>query len=180
MQKINKKDVRNLTIFSVIAFFAVFMLVFLSYRLNFVSEIKIFDGLSSENSDWGNLGSFISGTLGTLAASFALFWLIFSVNIQKEEIDNLKVNLDLTLDEQKKQTELSALTSMISVCEHEITVIHQDLISRETGVELESFATVADLRVSLMEKNAEMSSYRSEIQRILQFKYNPSIDDNDY
>lgn len=64
MQKINKKDVRNLTIFSVIAFFAVFMLVFLSYRLNFVSEIKIFDGLSSENSDWGNLGSFISGTSG--------------------------------------------------------------------------------------------------------------------
>ncbi|MEM5513194.1 hypothetical protein WNY79_09875 [Pseudoalteromonas sp. AS84] len=77
--------------------------------------VSVFNGSLSKNSnDWGSFGSYLSGTAGVVIALFAVIWLIYSVSIQKEEIEKLKIELNKSAIEQEQQTEISALTALIS------------------------------------------------------------------
>jgi len=74
-----------------------------------------FDGQFSRNQqDWGAFGSYISGTIGVLAACLAVIWLIRSVSIQQKELIYLKDELKNSFNEQKKQTHINALTAILN------------------------------------------------------------------
>ena len=79
------------------------------------SYVSVFnDSLSKNSNDWGAFDSYLSGTAGVVIALFAVIWLIYSVSIQKEEIEKLKIELNKSAIEQEQQTEISALTALIS------------------------------------------------------------------
>ena len=59
--------------------------------------------VSNSQQDWGAFGSYISGTVGVLAACLAVVWLMISVHLQKVELQHLKSELASSADEQKNK-----------------------------------------------------------------------------
>lgn len=59
--------------------------------------------VSTENGDWGTFGDFIGGILNPIIASFALYWLITSVNLQIQELKKTNDALAKTVETAEKQ-----------------------------------------------------------------------------
>jgi hypothetical protein len=127
--------------------------------------------LSGTHSNWGDFGSFISGTIGVVAACLAVIWLIISVNLQKIELARLKAELKQSANEQKKQTHISALTALVNSSQQAISGHHNDLVARKNGVELESMATEADIRMGINSELLKLKFYEDQIKLYIKEQY---------
>jgi len=125
-------------------------------------------GLSSEQQDWGAFGSFLSGTLGVLIALLAVIWLIKSVQMQKKELVHLKSELKATSNEQKKQTQISALSALISSSESAINVLESKLVATNSGDKhlhpMEDIMFIHDL---INEEERKISFYKVRLESYL-------------
>ncbi|MBU2885623.1 hypothetical protein KO507_07600 [Gilvimarinus agarilyticus] len=90
-------------------------------------------GVSYDQQDWGNFGSYLSGTVGVLAACLAVIWLMISVHLQKIELSSLKAQLEESEKEQQKQTHISALTAMLNSSAQALALYQSDLIALNDG-----------------------------------------------
>lgn len=127
--------------------------------------------LSGTHSNWGDFGSFISGTIGVVAACLAVIWLIISVNLQKIELARLKTELEQSAHEQKKQTHISALTALVNSSQQAISGHHNDLVARKNGVELEFMATEGDIRMAIDSEWRKLMFYEAQIKIYLNEQY---------
>lgn len=59
--------------------------------------------VSVDNGDWGTFGDFFGGVLNPVIASFALYWLITSVNLQIQELKKTNEALVKTVETAQKQ-----------------------------------------------------------------------------
>ncbi|MDC5805215.1 hypothetical protein OPW36_18455 [Vibrio europaeus] len=143
-------------------FVSVFLLVFVGIVSFGSFFFKFNGGLSSDQQDWGAFGSFLSGTLGVLIAFLAVAWLIKSVQIQKKELSHLKNELKATGMEQQKQTEISALSALISSSESAISVYESKLVAMNNG----------DKHLHPMEDNILLHNLIHEEERKINFYKN--------
>lgn len=127
--------------------------------------------LSGTHSNWGDFGSFVSGTIGTVATCLALIWLIISVNLQKIELARLKIELEQSSNEQKKQTHISALAALINSSQQAISGHQNDLIARKNGVELEFMASESDIRIAMDDEWRKLYFYEGQIKVYLKEQY---------
>ena len=128
--------------------------------------------LSTEHQDWGALGSYLSGTVGVVAASLAVVWLIKSVHLQKNELAHLKQELKGSSDEQKKQTFISALSALISSSRQAITEYQQDLIALNAGDKhFHPMLTDVDLRMAMDNEQRKVVFYETQLELYLKDQY---------
>ncbi|MGI2144454.1 hypothetical protein [Shewanella frigidimarina] len=101
----------NKSVFMLVSITLLLIIIAFSLGLFFYN----FNGLfSPEQQDWGAFGSYISGTIGVFSACLAVVWLIRSVNLQQVELQHLKTELKNSYEEQKKQTQINALTALLT------------------------------------------------------------------
>jgi hypothetical protein len=127
--------------------------------------------LSGTYSNWGDFGSFISGTIGVIAACLAVIWLIISVNLQKVELARLKTELEQSSNEQKKQTYISALTALINSSMQAIAGHQNDLVARKNGVELEIVLNEPGIRMAMNAEWRKLKFYEEQIKMYLKEQY---------
>ena len=72
-------------------------LVLIAYFSNFHVSVSV------DNGDWGTFGDFFGGILNPVIASFALYWLITSVNLQIQELKKTNEALATTVATAKEQ-----------------------------------------------------------------------------
>jgi hypothetical protein len=128
-----------------------------------------FDGqLSVNQQDWGAFGSYVSGTVGVFAACLAVIWLILSVSIQQKELKYLKGELENSFLEQKKQTEISALTAILT-SKQQAKVNDQSLLQRikakTNGKRLLVDSAIIEHRIT--QTDSEIAFYEGEIEKYL-------------
>ncbi|MEQ1582511.1 MAG: hypothetical protein ABL862_08735 [Candidatus Nitrotoga sp.] len=63
---------------------------------------------------WGAFGDYVGGILNPLVASFALYWLVTSVRLQKQELHETRVELAKAGRAQETQARMQLLSSQIS------------------------------------------------------------------
>jgi hypothetical protein len=148
---------------------------------------KFDGGLSNEQQDWGAFGSYISGTVGVLAACLAVIWLIRSVSIQQTELEHLKKELKSSSDEQKKQTHTSALTALLTSNQQAVandrTLLYSinngsegvDLIKNHGKFILDYKTTLIKARISFTLEKIEF--YEKQLENYLTTTYVPTDDD---
>lgn len=133
---------------------------------------KFNGGLSGNQQDWGAFGSYLSGTVGVVAACLAVIWLMISVHLQKQELKHLKNELASSAEEQKKQTYISALSALISSSRQAIAEHQNDLIALNDGDEhLHPFADKAHLLMSIDSEWAKITFYQKQIEQYLKEQY---------
>lgn len=76
---------------------SIITLVLLLYFSNFHVSVSV------ENGDWGTFGDFFGGILNPVIASFALYWLITSVNLQIQELKKTNDALETTVETAQRQ-----------------------------------------------------------------------------
>lgn len=97
----------SITVLAIVAF-----ALLLSYTLWFF--VYLGEPLSSSPSVWGAFGDYIGGVLNPLVASFALYWLVTSVRLQKQELHETRVELTKAGKAQEKQARMQLFSSQIS------------------------------------------------------------------
>lgn len=134
---------------------------------------KVFNGPLSVNHEiWGAFGSFISGTIGVIAACTAVIWLIISVHLQKTELEQLKNELVSSANEQKKQTNISALSALINSSRLSIASYQNDLIALNSGEKhLHPMDDEQSIHQRIDEEWRRLSFYQSAIESYLEQKY---------
>ncbi len=129
-------------------------------------------GVSNDQQDWGNFGSYLSGTIGVLAACLAVIWLMISVHLQKIELSNLKAQLEESEKEQKKQTHISALSAMLNSSTQALAQYQSNLIALNNG---EAHLHPMDDRIGIhlrMDKEwQKMNFYQTQMEAYLLEKY---------
>lgn len=76
---------------------SIIALVLIAYFSNFHVSVSV------DNGDWGTFGDFFGGILNPVIASFALYWLITSVNLQIQELKKTNEALEKTVETAEKQ-----------------------------------------------------------------------------
>ncbi|MFZ3409019.1 hypothetical protein [Vibrio chagasii] len=133
---------------------------------------KFNGGLSGNQQDWGAFGSYLSGTVGVVAACLAVIWLMISVHLQKQELKHLKDELASSAEEQKKQTYISALSALISSSRQAISEYQSDLIALNDGDEhLHPMADKQHLLMSIDSEWAKITFYQKQIEQYLKEQY---------
>ncbi|ALO34507.1 hypothetical protein CMT41_07095 [Colwellia sp. MT41] len=128
--------------------------------------------VSNSQQDWGAFGSYISGTIGVLAACLAVVWLMISVHLQKVELQHLKSELASSADEQKKQTYISALTALISSSRQAITEYQNDLMALNNGSKhLHPMVDKVGIFMSIDEELMKLKFYQEQIAIYLKEQY---------
>lgn len=142
---------------------------FLAFGLFFYE----FNGkLSNNHQDWGAFGSYLSGTLGVLAACLAVIWLMMSVHLQKVELQQLKDELTSSAAEQKKQTYISALSALISSSRQAVSEYQNDIIALKDGYShILPLASDVDIRMALDEESRKIFFYQKQLECYLEEKY---------
>lgn len=84
-------------------------IVLILYFSNFHASV------SKDNGDWGTFGDFFGGILNPVIASFALYWLINSVNLQIKELKKTNQALDTTVKTAKDQQDQMAIQNFESL-----------------------------------------------------------------
>ena len=152
-------------------------LSFLLLALTTVVSIGLFfitfsGELSTNHQDWGALGSYLSGTVGVVAASLAVIWLIKSVHLQKVELAHLKKELKDSSNEQKKQTYINALSALISSSRQAITEYQKDLIAPNAGDKhFHPMLTDVDLRMAMDKEQSKVLFYERQLEFYLKDQY---------
>lgn len=130
------------------------------------SYVSVFNGSLSKNSnDWGAFGSYLSGTAGVVIALFAVIWLIYSVSIQKEEIEKLKIELNKSAIEQEQQTEISALTALISSYGTSAQVTQLKLNGCNDGTNhISNNESITSIKTQLEHELAKVNEYTANLE----------------
>lgn len=71
--------------------------------------------VSVDNGDWGTFGDFFGGILNPVIASFALYWLITSVNLQIQELKKTNEALEKTVETAERQQNQSSIQNFESL-----------------------------------------------------------------
>lgn len=82
---------------------------------------------SSDPAEWGQFGDYMGGILNPIVAFGAFLWLVASVRVQERELSDTKTTLKKTLDEQRRQAEISLLTARIESLNIELSSIVNEL-----------------------------------------------------
>ena len=61
-----------------------------------------FDRLSTDTTVWGTFGDYVGGSLNPLLSFLALIALLYTIRLQKEELETSRAELELTREELKK------------------------------------------------------------------------------
>ncbi|MEZ9667439.1 hypothetical protein AB4284_07110 [Vibrio breoganii] len=124
--------------------------------------------LSQRSDDWGAFGSYLSGTAGVIIALFAVIWLIYSVSIQKEELAQLKNELEKSGDEQVIQTKISALTALINSYGTAASVSQQKLNACNDGTNhFLPNETPETIKTKMQDELSNMVKYTKELEILL-------------
>lgn len=83
--------------------------VLILYFSNFHVSVSI------DNADWGTFGDFFGGILNPIIASFALYWLITSVNLQIQELKKTNEALEKTVETAEKQQNQASIQNFESL-----------------------------------------------------------------
>lgn len=127
---------------------------------------------STEHSDWGDFGSYVSGTIGVLAACLAVIWLMISVHLQKIELRELKAQLAESESEQKKQTHIGALSAVLNSSVQALAQYQNNLIALNNGEEhLHPMDDRISIHLRMDEEFAKMTFYQKQMEKYLQDKY---------
>lgn len=155
-------------------FIAVSCLVLLGVTVTtLVLFFNTFSGPISKNyQDWAALGSYLSGTVGVVAAGLAVVWLMKSVQLQKIELAHLKGELEKSSIEQKNQTYISALSALISSSRQAISEYQQDLIALNAGDKhFHPMLSDVDLRMAMDSEQMKVVFYEKELAKYLKDQY---------
>lgn len=158
------KNVAAIISLAVLIIATVIMLLLFFYKFN--------GPLSEKYEAWSAFGSYISGTVGVLAAFTAVIWLIISVHLQKTELEHLKNELSASADEQRKQTNISALAALINSSRQSIAGHQNDLIALNSGEKhLHPMLDDQSIHNMIDREWKKLSFYQSEIESYLDHKY---------
>lgn len=147
---------------SIIIVIGVLVATSVLYYLSFGGE------LSKKSDDWGAFGSYLSGTAGVIIALFAVLWLIYSVSIQKEELAQLKNELEKSGDEQVIQTKISALTALINSYGTAASVSQQKLNACNDGTNhFLPNETPETIKAKMQDELGNMAKYTKELEVLL-------------
>jgi len=151
---------------------AIASLLFLSAVLgcSLITYRSVFNSkLSTQVSDWGAFGSYMSGTVGITIAFLAVIWLIYSVTIQRIELSRLKSQLEDSGKEQRKQTEISALTALINSYGTAASVSQQKLNACNDGTNhFLPNETAESIKEKMQNELKQMQSYTNQLESIRQ------------
>ena len=143
----------------------VFLFAVVGIALAFYSNV----GLPMNSENWGDLGSYLSGTIGLAIAILAVIWLIQSVQLQKTELNQLKAELKATGEEQRKQTQIAALSAIISANESSMTRLENSLIALNSGDQHLMFGEdKRSIELEIYRECKSMLFYRSQLETYLQ------------
>ncbi|UAL41583.1 hypothetical protein K8B83_11730 [Shewanella inventionis] len=124
--------------------------------------------LSQKSDDWGAFGSYLSGTAGVIIALFAVIWLIYSVSIQKDELEQLKGELKKSGVEQVIQTKISALTALINSYGTAASVSQQKLNACNDGNNhFLPNETAETIKIQMQEELSNMKKHTKELEVLL-------------
>jgi uncharacterized membrane protein len=76
--------------------------------------LKLETPLSVSPTHWGAFGDYVGGILNPIIAFTALCWLVISVRIQKEELNETRSALKDSADAQKEQVRVASFTALIN------------------------------------------------------------------
>ncbi|EIZ1345070.1 hypothetical protein MOU86_004587 [Vibrio parahaemolyticus] len=128
--------------------------------------------LSGQQEDWGAFGSYLSGTVGVLAACLAVIWLMKSVHLQKIELAHLKNELANSAEEQRKQTHISALSALISSSRQAVSEYQQDLIALNTGDKhTHPLLSDIDMKMAMDDEQRKIFFYQKQLESYLKEQY---------
>lgn len=88
---------------------SIIILVLILYFSNFHVSVSV------DNGDWGTFGDFFGGILNPVIASFALYWLITSVNLQIQELKKTNEALEKTVETAEKQQSQASIQNFESL-----------------------------------------------------------------
>ncbi|RAU19477.1 hypothetical protein DN062_04290 [Nitrincola tibetensis] len=129
-------------------------------------------GASTKHSDWDDFGSYVSGTIGVLAACLAVVWLMISVHLQKIELRELKAQLAESENEQKKQTHIGALSAVLNSSVQTLAQYQNILIALNSGeAHLHPMEDGTSIHMRVDDEFAKMTFYQKQMERYLQDKY---------
>jgi hypothetical protein len=110
-----------------IAAFILILLIPGSYVIWFVS---LGYKLSEETEAWAQFGDFIGGMLNPFIAFFALYWLMVSVKIQKEELSETRKTLVETAVAQERIAEITRLDALVRITQTQTELLESSLGTR--------------------------------------------------
>lgn len=105
-------DIERSTRISVTVLAIIASVLLLAYTLWFF--VYLGEPLSPTPSVWGAFGDYVGGILNPLVASFALYWLVTSVRLQKQELYETRLELTKAGKAQEKQARMQLFSSQIS------------------------------------------------------------------
>lgn len=88
---------------------SIITIVLVLYFSNFHVSVSV------DNGDWGTFGDFFGGILNPVIASFALYWLITSVNLQIQELKKTNEALEKTVETAEKQQSQASIQNFESL-----------------------------------------------------------------
>lgn len=174
MKKTNRdiyKSIKTtpITILTTLLAFLALLLYFYNFRGSF----------SKDPHSWGAFGSYLNGTIGTLAAITAVIWLIISVNLQKKELEHVKAQLEKSAEEQIKQTTISAISAILNSSLQLINNYQNDLVALNNGEKhLHPFADAQHLHNKIDMEWRKMIFYQAKIESYLNDKYIDKSNEN--
>ena len=109
----------------------------------------------------------MSGTVGITIAFLAVIWLIYSVTIQRIELSRLKTQLEESGMEQRKQTEISALTALINSYGTAASVSQQKLNACNDGINhILPNETAESIKEKMQYELKQMQNYTNQLESI--------------
>lgn len=122
----------------------------------------IFSGeFSSSQSDWGDFGSYIGGTVGALFASLSFLALLYTVYLQREELTTAIKALQDGAESQKKQAE-NYEAQKFETTFYSLLELHNDMV-RSLELNSSNFSGYI-ANVATLDDRSDVSTYLKERQ----------------
>lgn len=121
--------------------------------------------LSPTPEDWGTFGDYIGGILNPLVASFALYWLVTSVRLQKQELNDTRIELAKASAAQEAQVRMQLLSAQISGWSvrlnnimRDIQSVREELSFLREGVSSQRYVDLAGTPINFRQAIKEIES----------------------
>lgn len=159
----------------------------------YLYAIKFSGGFSSEQSDWGSFGSYIGGTIGATFASLSFLALLYTVFLQRIELQTAITALSKSADaheQQVKNYEIQKFESTFySLLEQHNQVLKELTISKTDYISYLSNLFTIDERISLTDylkdrqihilEKVELSQYFRVLYQLLKFVAKNNVSNTD-
>lgn len=129
--------------------------------------------VSVDNGDWGTFGDFFGGILNPVIASFALYWLITSVNLQIQELKKTNEALEKTVETAEKQQNQASIQNFESL-------FFQLLKTKNDALDDIEYKKEQKNEKGETKKITILKSVDAIKQHIIDFKNNSNIDWHNY